>query len=186
MGGPTWFDHFIDFWVIFFADIGAAYVALRWFEARKEDRKRALESLNEIYKVCSSLSKRYKAMKEGFKNSGDSAATNLPRDITDDDRQFYAIESDFLFWSFNGGPAYHRSYKKINELKGGLSARTVGEARTKLTELIGALDRLSFMATVELKPKSIRSWIRGKLDECSRKFRAEKRQSEENSPRSVS
>jgi hypothetical protein len=142
-------EHIIDFFVIFAADLAAAYVALRWFEsrteARKEERRRAMSSLNEVARLSAQLKERYSKIRENLKNSSDSTATNLPSDLNETDRRFFEIDQDYLFWSFDNSKHYRDQYDKIKDMKKALSAKTVGQARSKLTALIDALTILMEM-----------------------------------------
>lgn len=151
-------SHLIDLVVIFIADLAAAYFALKWFEAHKEDRDRARQSLNDLYQACSLLSTRYTNMKKGFDNSDDATATGIARDITDADRKFLEFDEDILFWSFDGSNSFRNKYEEIKKMKDDLNPRTVGEAKRKLAELVTALASLKQDALEQLKPQSSSAW----------------------------
>ncbi len=153
--GVNWVDHGVDFVVIFLADVCAAYVAVKWIESHRaeEEQKLSSASLNKLFRISGILSERYATMINNFKNSSDSTATGLSTDITDIDREFAELDKDFLFWSFPKAQPFREKYDAIKTMKQDLSARTVGEARRKLGELVEGTSKLKSLAEEGLKPR---------------------------------
>jgi hypothetical protein len=142
MDGIKWIDHIIDFFVIFGADLLAAFVALKWFEARKDANQKAEKSLNELLRFAGIFQARYKQLSDRFQNSDDSSGTGLPNDPDDDDREFAQLDFDSAFWAFKNATSIKQKYDKVKALKENIRVNTVGEAKTKLAEILTAIAEL--------------------------------------------
>ena len=152
--GQSWSDHVIDFFVIFFADVAAAYFALIWFESRKEDRDQARRSLNQLIFFGSTFHQRYQQMFDNYKEASESTGTGLPTDNSEDGAKFASIASDAQFWSFKGSESIRPLYEKVLNDKDSLRVRTVGEARLKLNALMEHISNLNLECAKRLQKKT--------------------------------
>ncbi len=129
------FHHFIDFWVILFADVGAAFVAVALFEAKKADRERCEESLNQLFQLADHFEKYYRRelAKVPMNNN---LSHQIASYIDDESRSLEGLDSNILFWRFVGGKRFRHRYQDI------LKSRRIAHQGQPSAELRGALQKL--------------------------------------------
>lgn len=158
--GINWIDHGVDFWVIFFADIGAAYVAIKIFESRNADRERTEASLSLLYQLSTRKRDRFWHQRAGV-TTHDHLEARIANDVTEMDAAFEDLRDNFIFWNFKRAALFREQYDKIRTQKDRIHrAQPAGELKQNLNVLIEQLDALKNDIESELRAKKSWWWIR--------------------------
>lgn len=148
-----WPSHFVDFFVILGADIGAAYFAIKIFESRSADRERKEKSLSVLYQLATRL-REFVHNKRASITPHDQMEARIPSDLTETDRSFEDINDDFLFWHFKAVKIFREHYNTIRLQKKKIYiSQSARELRSTMDVLIENLDSLKKDIEAELSTK---------------------------------
>ena len=108
----AWVGHLIDFFVIFFADVVAAYVGIRYFESRHADRQRTESSLSDLHRGLSQLQGFFHSTKESY-DEDENTQRIFQIDYSADVKVFFSFNVNLLFWSFRSAKIYRPLYDSL-------------------------------------------------------------------------
>jgi hypothetical protein len=159
--GGIMMEHFIDFWVIFFADVAAAYVAIKVFEARHVDRDRTERSLSKLYQLTTGLKQFYWRERGRVSSIAIQFEARISGDLNADREGFEELQDNLLFWSFRSEVPFHEKYTTVRStMAQAHQSQNAGELKVTLDKLLDELKKLTDIITQELKPKppTLRFW----------------------------
>ena len=148
-----WPGHFIDFFVILGADIGAAYFAIKIFESRSSDRERKEKSLSVLYQLATRLRESANTRRARI-TPHHNLEDRVSRDLTETDKSFEDIKDDFLFWHFKAVKVFREHYNRIRLQKEKIYiGQPAIDLRSTMDSLIESLDDLKKDIEAELSTK---------------------------------
>lgn len=146
-------DHVIDFFVIFFADVCAAYFAIKFFESRLADRQRSEQSLSKLYKLVVELQNFYQREKAKI-TPHDHLAHSISGDLTEARREFSDLKDDIQFWRFSGSGSFKSVFTSIlTRMQQAHNQELAGELRKRVGDLVAELDSLQKAIATKLEAK---------------------------------